>query len=126
MSLGRPVAGRGGAKAPRRSSPDGLVEERDYLRRSMEDLEDEHALGAVDDDDFELLRAHDEQRLAEVEEAIADLETRTDSGPRDGAVGGDRAPTDPQAQAGASACSPVPDRGDTDCAADSPTGGCER
>ena len=102
VSLGRPVAGRGGAKAPRRSSPDGLVEEREFLRRSMEDLEDEHASArstTMTSSSFApatsngLPRSKKRSRISRPGRTAGrgtELSAET------------RAPTDPQAQAGAS------------------------
>lgn len=48
-----------------------LLDERDFLRRSLEDAAQEHAAGDLDDADYELLRARDEQQLAQVEEKLA-------------------------------------------------------
>ena len=63
-----------------------LADERDFLRRSLEDARREHEAGDLSDDDFELLRARDTTRLAEVEAALAA------HGP-DGGDAGERAPT---------------------------------
>lgn len=48
-----------------------LLDEREFLVRSLEDAEREHAAGDLGDDDYALLRARDERRLAEVEATIA-------------------------------------------------------
>jgi tetratricopeptide (TPR) repeat protein len=72
VSLRRSAPGRGVASSPRRSSPEALSEEREFLRRSMDDLDEERALGDVDEGDFELLRDRYRRRLSEVETAISD------------------------------------------------------
>jgi tetratricopeptide (TPR) repeat protein len=72
VSLRRSAPGRGVASSPRRSSPEALSEEREFLRRSMDDLDDERARGDVDEGDFVLLRDRYHQRLSEVETAISD------------------------------------------------------
>lgn len=74
MSLRRSFAGRGvAASLSRGSSREGLFEERDFIQRSMEDLEDERAHGEVDDGDFQLLNARYARRLSEVEAALSNL-----------------------------------------------------
>ena len=83
MSLRRSFAGRGVAASPsRRSSPEGLFEERAFIQRSMEDLEDERAHGEVDDEDFQLLNARYARRLTEFEAALSNLKA-TRAGSRD-------------------------------------------
>jgi len=77
MSTRRSIAGRPTASAPRRSSPEALAEEREFIRRSMEDLEDERAHGEVDDEDFRLLDARYAARLTEVEASLLDLTVAT-------------------------------------------------
>jgi tetratricopeptide (TPR) repeat protein len=47
-----------------------MADEREFLRHSIEDLEDERASGEVDEEDFAVLRSRYSQRLAEVEAAI--------------------------------------------------------
>jgi tetratricopeptide (TPR) repeat protein len=47
------------------------LEERLFLVRSIEDLDQERATGALDEEDFAILRARYSRRLVEVEEAIA-------------------------------------------------------
>lgn len=96
MSLRRSAPGRGVASSPRRSSPEALSEEREFLRRSMDDLDDERARGDVDEGDFELLRDRYRQRLSEVETAISDHAG-------DAASAGAAASTDDAASASASA-----------------------
>ena len=96
MSLRRSAPGRGVASSPRRSSPEALSEEREFLRRSMDDLDDERARGDVDEGDFELLRDRYRQRLSEVETAISDHAG-------DAASAGAAASTDDAASAGADA-----------------------
>ena len=83
MSLRRSFAGRVVAASPsRRSSPEGLFEERAFIQRSMEDLEDERAHGEVDDEDFQLLNARYARRLTEVEAELSNLKS-TKAGNRD-------------------------------------------
>lgn len=50
----------------------GLADEGEFLRRSIEDLEDERARGEVDEEDFSLLCARYRARLSEVEAALSD------------------------------------------------------
>jgi tetratricopeptide (TPR) repeat protein len=47
-----------------------LLDEREFLVRSLEDAAAEHAAGDLDGADYALLRARDEQRLAQVEAQI--------------------------------------------------------
>jgi hypothetical protein len=69
-----------------------LVEERDYLLRSIEDLEREHAAGDIDEADYQTLRAGYVERAATAIRALEALEaasTRDGSGaPRRGAARG--------------------------------------
>lgn len=68
--MSEPVQGRGG-----RLDPDALAaleEEREFLLRSIADLEREHAAGDIDDDDFRTLRDDYTVRAAEVLRAIDD------------------------------------------------------
>ena len=55
MSLGRAVRALSGGKRPRRSSPDALANEREFLRQSIGDLEEQRASGEVDEEDFAVL-----------------------------------------------------------------------
>lgn len=48
-----------------------LEDERQFLRRSLEDAAQEHAAGDLSDEDYALLRRRDEERLAAVESAIS-------------------------------------------------------
>jgi tetratricopeptide (TPR) repeat protein len=48
-----------------------LEDERQFLRRSLDDAAREHAAGDLSDDDYAVLCHRDEERLAAVEEAIA-------------------------------------------------------
>ncbi len=73
MSLGRAVRALSGGKRPRRSSPDALANEREFLRQSIGDLEEQRASGEVDEEDFAVLDSRYRRRLTEVEAAIADL-----------------------------------------------------
>ena len=50
-----------------------LTDERDFLRRSLEDAAREHEAGDLSDEDHALLVARDSSRLAEVEEELAAL-----------------------------------------------------
>ncbi len=51
-----------------------LTDERDFLRRSLEDATREHEAGDLSDEDHALLVARDTSRLAEVEEELAALD----------------------------------------------------
>ncbi|MGP8222465.1 MAG: hypothetical protein ACLQQM_05530 [Acidimicrobiales bacterium] len=72
MGLRRVIAGRGAGNRPRRSSPEALANEREFLRQSIEDLEEQRAAGEVDEDDFAVLDSRYGRRLAEVEAAIGE------------------------------------------------------
>jgi len=48
-----------------------LRDERELLRRSLDDAASEHAAGDLADEDYALLRARDERRLREVDAALA-------------------------------------------------------
>jgi hypothetical protein len=50
-----------------------LLDERDFLRRSLEDATLEHEAGDLSDEDYEVLVARDSARLADVEAAVAAL-----------------------------------------------------
>jgi hypothetical protein len=52
-----------------------LVDERDFLRRSLHDAEREHAAGDLSDEDHALLVARDSARLAEVESELTAVES---------------------------------------------------
>ncbi|HVB06925.1 MAG TPA: hypothetical protein VNF07_11830 [Acidimicrobiales bacterium] len=58
-------------RRPAARAREGLVAERDFLLRSIEDLELEHRAGDVDDADFATLQAGYRERLAAAEEALA-------------------------------------------------------
>ncbi len=73
MNLKSASGRRGAGSGSRRSSPDALANERQFLLQSMEDLEDQRAAGEVDEEDFAVLDSRYGRRLAEVEAAIADL-----------------------------------------------------
>ncbi len=73
MSLRRVISGRGAGSGPRRSSPESLANEQEFLRQSIEDLEEQRAAGEVGEEDFAVLDSRYGRRLAEVEAAIADL-----------------------------------------------------
>ncbi|MGP8059673.1 MAG: tetratricopeptide repeat protein [Acidimicrobiales bacterium] len=83
----------GGPADATSSHPDRwrLDDERDFLRRSLEDAAAEHAAGDLSDDDYRVLRARDEGRLAEVEGALGALDTTTAAPPGPGG-GTDRPP----------------------------------
>jgi hypothetical protein len=63
-----------------------LADERDFLRRSLQDAEREHAAGDLSDDDHAVLVARDRARLVEVEAELADWQAESTSGaePADG------------------------------------------
>jgi hypothetical protein len=67
------ITGRGAGNGPRRSSPEALANEQEFLRQSIEDLEEQRAAGEVDEEDFAVLDSRYGRRLAEVEAAIGDL-----------------------------------------------------
>ena len=75
-SKGKPMSKSASASARRRElDPDALAaleEERDFLLRSLEDVEREHAAGDVDDSDFEELKDDYTARAAAVIRAIED------------------------------------------------------
>jgi len=48
-----------------------LRDERDLLQRSLDDAAREHVVGDLNDEDYELLRTRDEQRLEQVDAALA-------------------------------------------------------
>lgn len=50
-----------------------LADERDFLRRSLDDADREHEAGDLSDEDHALLKARDAGRLVEVEAALATL-----------------------------------------------------
>jgi tetratricopeptide (TPR) repeat protein len=67
------------------SASAALADEGEFLRRSLEDLEDERARGEVDEEDYALLCARYRDRLAAVEAALsepADGEATAESLPR--------------------------------------------
>lgn len=64
-----------------------LLDERDFLRRSLDDAEREHAAGDLADADYALLRRRDEARLAQVESALTASEPPP--GEPEGGTGGD-------------------------------------
>jgi tetratricopeptide (TPR) repeat protein len=61
-----------------------LADERDFLRRSLQDAEREHAAGDLSDDDHAVLVARDTARLAEVEAELADMEPETTTAAKTG------------------------------------------
>jgi tetratricopeptide (TPR) repeat protein len=62
-----------------------LADERDFLRRSLQDAERERAAGDLSDDDHAVLVARDRARLAEVEAELASFEEeRTSADTADG------------------------------------------
>jgi len=63
-----------------------LHDERDFLRRSLEDAAAEHAAGDLSDDDHAVLRARDEGRLVDIEAALAALDRAPALGSQGGAV----------------------------------------
>ena len=75
MSLRHATTWRGG-DGSRRKSLDALESELEFLRRSIEDLEEQRASGEVDEEDYAVLDSRYSRRLAEVETAIAELASR--------------------------------------------------
>jgi len=75
-------SGRKQARRTTRLDPDelaGLEEQRDFLLRSLADLEREHDAGDLDDDDYETLRNDYTARAAEVLRAIDDQRAAFDA-----------------------------------------------
>jgi tetratricopeptide (TPR) repeat protein len=80
------TSGSGSSPPPRRTKasratldPDALValeEERDFLLRSLEDLEAEHDAGDIEDDDYEALKDDYTARAAAALRAVDDRKTR--------------------------------------------------
>jgi tetratricopeptide (TPR) repeat protein len=69
-------AGRDRAEPAQRDERDErwyLTDERDFLRRSLDDADREHEAGDLADEDHALLTARDAARLVEVEAALATL-----------------------------------------------------
>ncbi len=69
------TAGTGTGATTRRLDPDALAameEQHDFLRRSLVDLDREHAAGDLDDDDYRTLAADYRARAGRVAAAIAD------------------------------------------------------
>ncbi len=80
----------GTARRADRLDPDelaGLEEQRDFLLRSIADLEREHDAGDLDDDDFEALRDDYTVRAAEVLRAIDDQRSAFASAKRERSLG---------------------------------------
>jgi tetratricopeptide (TPR) repeat protein len=69
----RSTTQRGAEPGTRRSNPYALANEQEFLRQSIDDLEDQLVSGEVDAEDFAVLHSRYGSRLAEVEAAIADL-----------------------------------------------------
>jgi len=76
---GRATRGPGGG-----SGLEALADEREFLRQSIADLEQELASGEVDETDFRLLQSRYESRLLEIETAIAGLAGADEPGPAPG------------------------------------------
>ena len=85
--------GVGRVERARRGDDWHLRDERELLERSLADAEREHGAGDLSDEDYALLRARDERRLAEVDAALggildeaaetdADGDGALDAGPR--------------------------------------------
>lgn len=72
-STGAPGGSASSLEAPDRER---LVDEREFLRRSLADLEAERAAGELAAADYEQLRARYEARVAEVEEALGGTSAR--------------------------------------------------
>ncbi len=67
-----------------------LLDERDFLRRSLEDAREEHEAGDLADDDYAMLRRRDERRLAEVEAALVAVDDAERLAASDGCSDQDR------------------------------------
>jgi len=70
VSPKRSIAQKSYVQATNRSGTEALSDEGEFLRHSIEDLEDERACGEVDDSDYLLLCSRYEKRLIEVETAL--------------------------------------------------------
>lgn len=70
----------------------GLVEQRDFLLRSLDDLEREHRAGDVDDHDYEVLRDDYTARAADAIRSIEDAASRQAPEPATGRRRGWRRP----------------------------------
>jgi hypothetical protein len=83
-----------GREAPARDERWFLADEREFLRRSLQDAEREHDAGDLSDDDHALLVARDTTRLAEVEADLAALvrERETERVEAEPPVGPERPP----------------------------------
>ena len=88
-----PRAAAGSAAARRRIDPDALaalVDERDFLLRSLEDLEREHDAGDVDDHDYETLKDDYTARAARAIRAVESHQARARAGAAPAVVAADR------------------------------------
>ncbi len=71
MSLRGAIGGSGTGIRARGPGQEALANEREFLRRSIEDLEGQRAAGEVDEQDFAVLDSRYRRRLAEVEARLA-------------------------------------------------------
>ena len=71
MSLKHAMTRRALRDGPGGTSPEALANERDFLRRSIEDLDEQRVSGEVDENDFAVLSSRYCQRLGEIEAEIA-------------------------------------------------------
>ena len=97
MSLAGTMGGNGTGIRARGPGQEALANEREFLRRSIEDLEGQRAAGEVDEQDFAVLDGRYRRRLAEVEAVMAASGAGTAGGsapfegralPREGPGGG--------------------------------------
>jgi tetratricopeptide (TPR) repeat protein len=72
-----------------------LLDEREFLRRSLEDAAREHEAGDLSDADYALLRRRDEERLAEVDAQLATVSPAPTSAAPGAPSGGEAATTTP-------------------------------
>ena len=104
MRRARSITRRGAGPGTQRSSPYALANEQEFLRQSIEDLEEQLVSGEVDKEDFAVLHSRYGSRLTEVEAAIADLASAGQAGNSEDpevSVGGlDGVPSAPSAPSG--------------------------
>ena len=88
-----------------------LTDERDFLRRSLEDAAREHEAGDLSDEDHALLVARDSARLAEVEAELAALGPAEPAPAPDAAAEPARRPRPPETRRPMPRVAPGRDRG---------------
>lgn len=83
-------------RAPAAGTDWHLHDERELLQRSLEDAHREHVAGDLADGDYELLKARDERRLAEVDAALATRQSgAVPAPPKDATKGSSNDSSDP-------------------------------